>query len=112
MDGGVEIRVVGTVEGNVESEESVWVVKYFVICEFVSQNIFIHWFEKVNSPTKSLSYCFLLLIRISSGRFCGGVDFLKLIDKHLCHISRKVDIRLPGRGNSNSRGARPVYSFR
>ena len=25
---------------------------------------------------------------------------------------RKVDIRLPGKGNSNSRGARPVYSFR
>jgi len=23
--------------------------------------------------------------------------------------SRKVDIRLPGKGNSNSRGARPVY---
>ena len=22
---------------------------------------------------------------------------------------RKVDIRLPGKGNSNSRGARPVY---
>ena len=26
--------------------------------------------------------------------------------------SRKVDIGLPGKGNSNSRGARPVYSFR
>ena len=26
--------------------------------------------------------------------------------------TRKVDIRLPGKGNSNSRGARPVYSFR
>ena len=25
---------------------------------------------------------------------------------------RKVDIRLLGKGNSNSRGARPVYSFR
>ena len=25
---------------------------------------------------------------------------------------RKVDTRLPGKGNSNSRGARPVYSFR
>ena len=24
----------------------------------------------------------------------------------------KVDKRLPGKGNSNSRGARPVYSFR
>ena len=28
------------------------------------------------------------------------------------HSLRKVDIRLPGNGNSNSRGARPVYSFR
>ena len=26
--------------------------------------------------------------------------------------SGEVDIRLPGKGNSNSRGARPVYSFR
>ena len=28
------------------------------------------------------------------------------------HSVKKVDIRLPGKGNSNSRGARPVYSFR
>ena len=27
-------------------------------------------------------------------------------------VLRKVDIRLPGKGDSNSRGARPVYSFR
>ena len=26
--------------------------------------------------------------------------------------TRKVDIRLPGKGDLNSRGARPVYSFR
>ena len=26
-------------------------------------------------------------------------------------LLRKVDTRLPGKGNSNSRGARPVYSF-
>ena len=24
-------------------------------------------------------------------------------------VTRKVDIRLPGKGNSNSHGARPVY---
>ena len=30
---------------------------------------------------------------------------------HLRTLPRKVDIRLPGKGNSNSRGARPVYSF-
>jgi hypothetical protein len=24
-------------------------------------------------------------------------------------VSRKVDVRLPGKGNSNSHGARPVY---
>ena len=27
-------------------------------------------------------------------------------------LSRKVDMRLPGKGNPNSRGARPLYSFR
>ena len=31
---------------------------------------------------------------------------------HPARKIRKVDIRLPGKGNSNSRGARPVYSFR
>ena len=27
----------------------------------------------------------------------------------MCTCFRKVDIRLPGKGNSNSHGARPVY---
>ena len=32
--------------------------------------------------------------------------------EYICRAPRKVDIRLPGKGKSNSRGARPVYSFR
>ena len=28
---------------------------------------------------------------------------------HLFRLSRKVDVRLPGKGNSNSHGARPVH---
>ena len=31
------------------------------------------------------------------------------VEREAC---RKADIRLPGKGNSNSRGARPAYSFR
>jgi len=27
------------------------------------------------------------------------------------HKTRKVDVRLPGKGNSNSHGARPVYQI-
>ena len=38
---------------------------------------------KVNSPTKSSTCCLLLLIKILSRRLCGGVDFLKLIDKYI-----------------------------
>jgi len=34
-------------------------------------------------PHKRSTYCFLLLIKILSWRFCGGVDFLKLIDKYI-----------------------------
>ena len=36
----------------------------------------IEWFQKVNSPKKSLTYCLLLLIITISRRFCEGVDFL------------------------------------
>ena len=35
---------------------------------------------------------------------CTGAGGPTLV-KH----ARKVDIRIPGKGNSNSRGARPVY---
>ena len=34
-------------------------------------------------PTKSSTYCFLLQIKMLSWRFCGGVDFLKLINKYI-----------------------------
>jgi len=30
---------------------------------------------------------------------------------HLCRWTRKVDVRLPGKENSNSHGARPVHLF-
>ena len=42
------------------------------------------------------------------------VVLAKILYKSMLQVSvaRKVDIRLPGKGNSNSRGARPVYSFR
>ena len=33
-------------------------------------------------PQKSATYCLRLLVNILSRRFCGGVDFLKLIDKY------------------------------
>ena len=33
---------------------------------FISQNVFLKWFEKVNSPTKLLTYCLLLLIETIS----------------------------------------------
>jgi len=49
----------------------------------VSQNILVNQFQKVNSPTKSLTYCWLFLIRILSWRFCGGVHFLKLINEFI-----------------------------
>ena len=42
------------------------------IYEFVSQS---------QLPTISSTYCLLSLIQISSWRFCGGVDLLKLINK-------------------------------
>ena len=42
--------------------------------ERISQNI-----KKVNFCTKSSTYCLMLLIEVLSGRFCGRIDFLKLI---------------------------------
>jgi hypothetical protein len=51
--------------------------------KLISQNVSINEFQRVNSRTNSLTYCSLLLIKISSWQFCGGVDFLKLIDKYI-----------------------------
>ena len=34
---------------------------------------------------------------------------LATVDAHIVLCPRKVDVRLPGKGNSNSRGARSVY---
>jgi len=41
--------------------------------------------------------------------YCWVQGFL---EHKVPHRFRKVYIRLPGKGDSNSRGARPVYSFR
>jgi hypothetical protein len=41
----------------------------------------------------------------------GGLDVWRSVTCN-SFSPRKVDTRLPGKGNSNSRGARPVYSFR
>jgi len=60
-----------------------------------------------------------------AGCFLGGARLLELTDDQTpdpemfrvnsrkvdVRLPRKVDIRLPGKGNSNSFGARPVYSF-
>ena len=42
----------------------------------------------------------------------GSSTFVEEEQRNCVGGTRKVDIRLPGKGNSNSRGARPVYSFR
>ena len=47
--------------------------------DFISHNVFIDEFEKVNNSTTSSTYCLLLLIRIVDWQFCGGIDFLKRI---------------------------------
>ena len=44
-------------------------------------------------------------------RFLSQVGEREILIDNL-DVFRKVHIRLPGKGNSNSRGARPVYSFR
>ena len=36
-----------------------------------------------NAPTKSSTYCLLLLIKMLSWRFCGRVDFLKLKKRYV-----------------------------
>ena len=51
--------------------------------EFIPQNVCISWFSRVNSLTKSSTFCLLLLIETLSRRFCGGVNFLEIIDRHI-----------------------------
>ena len=50
---------------------------------FISHHVFIDEFQKVDCLTTSSTYCSLLRIRISSRRFCVGVDFLKLTDDYI-----------------------------
>jgi len=49
----------------------------------ISHRVFIRWFWKVNSLTKLSTYFLLLLIETISRRFCGGVDFWKLINEYI-----------------------------
>ena len=42
------------------------------------------------------TYWLLLLITILSQRFCGGVDFLKLINKYIVSDKNGVDRPCPG----------------
>ena len=72
-----------------------------IYCRLISHNEFIDWFEKVNSPTKSSTYCSLLLIRILSGRFCGGVGFSKPISQYI--VSDKG-------GSTRSRAERALWA--
>jgi len=41
----------------------------------------------------------------------SSINLLALCTSQVFHppLARKVDIRLPGKGNSNSHGTRPVY---
>ena len=70
--------------------------------DLVSQNVFINEFWKVNSPTKSSTYCLLLLIQTLICRFCWGVDSPKLIDK--CIVPDKMDAG-PEKGSTPDTGA-------
>ena len=45
--------------------------------ESISHKVLIQGFQKVNSPTKSSTYCLLLSSKTRSLRLGGGVDFLK-----------------------------------
>ena len=39
----------------------------------------------------------------------GGIESIIKVLKKVQNLSRKVDVRLPGKGNSNSHRARPVH---
>ena len=43
----------------------------------ISHNVWIKWLQKINSPTKSSTYCLLFSSKTRSLRLGGGVDFLK-----------------------------------
>ena len=50
---------------------------------FISQNVFINCSYKVNFLTKTSTYPLLLLIKMSSSRFCERADFPKRINKYI-----------------------------
>jgi hypothetical protein len=67
----------------------VWVRRGAIPLHLISPNSFINKGQTVNSPTRSSCHLLLLLIKISSWRFCGGVDFLKLINEDIVSNSIK-----------------------
>ena len=52
-----------------------------------------------------------MLLAIDEARHVGQVLLVLVVgvEKVLAVVPRKVDIRLPGKGNSDSHGARPFY---
>ena len=64
----------------------------------IRDTVAIHWY-KLNNPAFEIR-----TVLVSSG-CCGPLlTFLGVV------CDRKVDVRLPGKGNSNYYGARPVHS--
>ena len=51
---------------------------------FISQNILINQFQKVNSLIDVSTLCLQLVIQIFNWRFCWGVDFVKTSMTPLC----------------------------
>ena len=49
---------------NVTDEDRARCVPRAPYLSLISQNVSIAWFQKVNSPTKSSTYCLLLLITV------------------------------------------------
>ena len=50
---------------------------------FLLQDVLIDQYKRVNPPTKLSSDCLLLIVERLSRRFCGGGDFLELINKSM-----------------------------
>jgi hypothetical protein len=68
---------------------------------------------KVNIPQSTLNIPYEVNIpytfRIKSTFLNIPYEVNIMFTLQVVSLPRKVDIRLPGKGNSNSRGARPVY---
>ena len=69
----------------------------------ISQNVFINYFQSVDSPTKLSTYGLLLLIEILSEQCCGGVDFLKLSYEYIfiIEVAGSLAEGAAGQGRNN-----------